>query len=131
MMKNIYLWGVSWLRANGLLGNAGLRTELEACQSDLNLAIGALEIMEKTNVGLNNAIGLLQKRNDETNRAGMVTIACLLTTAGGEVSVSPDLVAAIQATDINIKYNSTQEGGCTLTLVQGDCDCDTQCEEEE
>jgi hypothetical protein len=116
-MRKMFSKLSSWVRGCGLLGNPGLKKELEDYTAGFHLALETISDLEYTILGLNAAIAQLQQRNDTNHRNAVVAIASLLTTMGGKATISADISTAVSDSDLLINYNIDAEGNTTLTLA--------------
>lgn len=85
-------------------------------EARLDQARVTIEQMERSARGLHAAVGLLEQRNDQNYKNGVVTIACLLSAAGGRVKMSHDLIRATDGALFRIDVKEDADG-LVLTLV--------------
>jgi hypothetical protein len=95
---------------------AELEAEIRRLGEDLDAeSLHALELEDEIQ-GLNEAIGLLYRRNEGNIRAGNNTIGWLVTMLGGEVSVNRDLIAAVEQGESYLHFQDSEEG-VTISLL--------------
>lgn len=79
--------------------------------------------------GLARAVRTLEEQNEAAHRGLTCQAACLLSAAGGEVTLGADLVRAVTSTEVRIDCRQNEDGSYALSLALagdagGDADAD-------
>jgi hypothetical protein len=67
--------------------------------------------------GMARSIGFLEQQRQDVAYDAFVTIASLLTTAGGSMTVAGATIAAVKASGIDVAYKLNPDGSVTASLV--------------
>ena len=91
--------------------------EVANLKAELAVAKELVALLEDSNTGLTSAFGLLQQKYQQDLALKELALACLLTVAGGQVTVTNDTVKAVNAEPFAFDYDS-DEHTVTIKLVE-------------
>lgn len=80
----------------------------------------ALTLATYTIKELNKSLGLARADHEAKQHDAMLTIACLLASAGGPVTLSGDLVEAVDAGPLDVRSRRNEDGSFTVWLGEDD-----------
>jgi hypothetical protein len=83
----------------------------------LKLAMEALESCHGQNLALQEAFVVLKAKYESAREDALVTIACLLTAAGGPVTLSRDLIEVVRESSFNVKVDNDTSGNVIVKLL--------------
>lgn len=95
-----------------------LSQKLKEATELLEEATNTIDEIHLEKQGAYSSVALLEDKLQHDRRDNAVTIACLLSAAGGKVVITPDLIQAMNSVDLKINVIRNENGSTTMSLAE-------------